>query len=197
MNIEVRENVFTAYDFLSNDTCDYIRNVIETTKMKKTDYEPGNNVKCFTMDLSELKDIDTKIKIDNMIYDKMYEFKTYLQKELNIKIDGDSGYCLRKVYGATKKHIDGILSSPKTQIKIINESRFVSISSIRCMSCIIILNDDFEGCVFRFPKQNIEVYPKKGMLIAFPPYWTHPHSVSEPSPGTHRYTINTWLYQDI
>jgi hypothetical protein len=197
LDVDVKHNIFTINNFFSTESCDYVRYTIDDLNMIKTDYEPGNNVKCFTLDLYNLHDIDTKIKIDNMIYDRMCEFKIYLEKELNIKINSDSGYCLRKIYGATKTHIDGILSFPEKQIEIINDSRFVNVTSLRVMSCIIILNDDFEGCIFEFPKQNIKITPHKGMLIAFPPYWTHPHCVSAPTTGTHRYTINTWLYQDF
>ena len=63
------------------------------------------------------------------------------------------------------------------------------------MSIIIALNDDYEGGEFYFPTQDFKIKLKKGQIIAFPPYWTHPHMVDSPTDGTYRYTINTWLYE--
>ena len=42
------------------------------------------------------------------------------------------------------------------------------------MSVIIALNDDYEGGEFYFPKQDYKVKLKKGDIICFPPYHTHP-----------------------
>jgi NADPH2:quinone reductase len=36
---------------------------------------------------------------------------------------------------------------------------------------------------------------KKGEAVLFPPYWTHPHSVSRVGEGQARYTINTWILE--
>ena len=63
---------------------------------------------------------------------------------------------------------------------------------IRTISCIIALNSNYSGGYFEFPVQKISLKLKRGDLIIFPPYWTHPHKVSEPLNETSRYTINTW-----
>ena len=63
------------------------------------------------------------------------------------------------------------------------------------MSIIIALNDDYEGGEFYFPKQDFRVKLKKGDILCFPPYYTHPHMVEAPLNRTYRYTINTWLYE--
>ena len=98
-------------------------------------------------------------------------------------------YCLRKIYGATREHKDGILSqNDKT-----NKSVFKN--QIRNMSVIIALNDDYDGGEFYFPIQDYKIKLKKGDIILFPPYWTHPHKVNPPLNRTYRYTINTWLFQ--
>ena len=63
------------------------------------------------------------------------------------------------------------------------------------MSVIIALNDDYDGGEFYFPIQDYKIKLKKGDIILFPPYWTHPHKVYSPLNRTYRYTINSWLYQ--
>ena len=51
--------------------------------------------------------------------------------------------------------------------------------------------------VFEFSRQKISLSLKKGQLIAFPPYWTHPHKVTEPLNSSYRYNINTWIYDKL
>ena len=87
----------------------------------------------------------------------------------------------RKLTGRTKLHTDNIfIDTDKNNLHT------------RAMSVIIALND-YEGGEFYFPIQKKTIKLKKGQAITFPPYWTHPHEVSEPQNGTVRYTINTWL----
>lgn len=59
------------------------------------------------------------------------------------------------------------------------------------MSALIYLNDDYEGGEIVFPKQNLTIKPKSGMLIAFPGNPMYPHSVN-PCYGNLRYTISLW-----
>jgi hypothetical protein len=59
------------------------------------------------------------------------------------------------------------------------------------MSVLIYLNDNYEGGEIVFPKQNIKIKPKSGMLIAFPGNEMYPHLV-EPCYGDLRYTISLW-----
>ena len=65
----------------------------------------------------------------------------------------------------------------------------------RKLSIIVGLNSNFEGGEFYFPLQDFKTHVKKGQAICFPPYFTHPHRVQEPTEGTYRYTINTWLVE--
>jgi hypothetical protein len=84
----------------------------------------------------------------------------------------------RKIYGATRLHVDGVSWNER--------------DGGRLYSVIIALNSDYEGGEFVFPIQNIRVKLKAGEAIIFPPYWTHPHCTNDLN-GTFRYTINTWL----
>ena len=45
--------------------------------------------------------------------------------------------------------------------------------------------------------QDIKVKLKKGSVIIFPPFWTHPHETEDLLNNTYRYTINTWSCQKI
>ena len=96
----------------------------------------------------------------------------------------DQGLSLRRIHGATRNHTDGLYCADGSGKKF-----------ERKLSVIVGLNSDFEGGEFDFPFQDFKYTLRKGQAICFPPYYTHPHSVSEPTNGTYRYTINTWLLE--
>jgi len=91
---------------------------------------------------------------------------------------------LRKIFGKTNLHVD-------------NPRYLTDKENIRCLSVIIALNDNFEGGVFNFPYHKFSKKLKKGSVICFPPYWTHPHEVSSVENNKFRYTITTWMMEKI
>lgn len=154
--------------------------LLDSTLKKKKEYWCKNqNVNCDFINLQDNKEYDLKlISSIRKIIEYNYEHYNLLSK-------GDSGYCLRKIYGPTRLHSDGLLvDSPKS----------FSMQKIRNLSVIIALNDDYQDGIFHFPNQNFKIKITKFSAICFPPYWTHPHWVSSPKNG-YRYTINTWLYE--
>jgi hypothetical protein len=147
-------------------------------------YGDSRNVQCEYINLSNegsAKELDSAVfkaigKIINLTY-----------KDKGIASNSDTGYCLRKIHGKTRRHTDGIFGYGNRKEEVIKTD------SIRNMSVIVALNDDYEDGEFYFPFQDKKIRLKKYQAIAFPPYWTHPHEVSAPKEGTYRYTINTWL----
>ena len=125
--------------------------------------------------------------IDNLIFKNINAVLTaFHETHPDFKGNRDSGYTLRKIYGGTKRHIDGVHS------KVGGFTKFV-----RTLSVIIVLNDDYDGGIFNFLTQNLKFKLKKGEAVLFPPYWTHPHSVTSVGEGQARYTINTWILEDF
>ena len=124
-------------------------------------------------------------KVDNLVFNVIKRLISHLKKENQIGVlntmVSDTGYQFRKIFGETRLHCDGIKSSARPE-------------SERFLSVIICLNDDYEGGEICFPVQNRIIKMKKGDILAFPPYWTHPHYSNDLLNITYRYTINTWLY---
>jgi hypothetical protein len=176
-------------ELITNDFCKELINYINTKSNLLTE-EWGNNtnVNCKFIKINNINESEIRTKFDNDIYKIINYIINYLNNEYEIICSGDSGYCLRKIHGPTRLHKDGI------SVELI-ENRYIPIKKIRNMSIIIALNDDYDGGEFYFPVQDFKIKLKKGQIIAFPPYWTHPHMVSGPLNGTYRYTINTWLYE--
>ena len=178
-------NVFT--DVQCDVMVDYILKHSALWEEKDVGSKTYNNVKCKYLTLKDMvsSNIPYSKELDDLIFKSVGKVLIKL-RESNPAFDGtqDTGYTLRKIYGGTKHHIDGVHS--KT-------GWFKNF--VRCLSIIVVLNDDYDGGIFNFPKQNLKLKVKKGEAIMFPPYWTHPHSVTSVGEGQARYTINTWILE--
>jgi hypothetical protein len=135
--------------------------------------------------LNSLSDKKEFKEIDNLIFEKVGKsidcfiienMKYYGNLTENIE---DSGYTLRKIIGPTKAHQDGI------EIKKYKDNSI----TYRVATLIISLAGTGDTLIFKELGINIPI--EEGMVVFFPPYWTHIHS-SEWS-GTDTYRIQTWL----
>lgn len=179
--MDTKTQIFLFDDVISNDLCDSIRIIIDKMDGPKTEYGPGENVLCKQV---QIKDEQLHNLIDKELYKVISDIIHKIRETCSdVTISSDSGYGFRKIHGATRMHVDGVLSGVKGS----NERR--------SMSVIIALNGDYEGGELVFPNQDIVVKLKKGQAIAFPPYWTHPHYTNELLNGTFRYTVNTWFHE--
>ena len=194
---DMSNNIFVIDDIniLNHEDCDLYRelidNFISNNSFSNKVWESGNNVNCNTFVLQDnnlhqyanktlVKEIHNKTtRIFNSI-------RNYLRLNYQLSIKGDSGFQFRKIFGPTRIHKDGVYDS----------ANIVSYDKTRIASVILCLNDDYEGGEFYFPIQDITIKLKKGQIIVFPPYWTHPHLTMELKNRTYRYTINSWLYED-
>jgi len=133
------------------------------------------------------------------------EFNQIMQKvgeimqSVNNSIDCNynSGYILRKIYGNTRLHSDGINEIQEANITFVKENHKGNYKMIRNTTVIISLNDDYEGGNFNFPYYDISIRLKKGSILLFPPFWTHTHSTDDLLNDTFRYTITTWTCNKI
>jgi predicted 2-oxoglutarate/Fe(II)-dependent dioxygenase YbiX len=50
----------------------------------------------------------------------------------------------------------------------------------RMVAVLMYLRDIDEGGYTEFPFQSLRVKPRAGMMVLFPPYWTHPHQGVSP-----------------
>ena len=65
----------------------------------------------------------------------------------------------------------------------------------RAFAAIVYLNDDYDGGVIHFPRQNVEIKPRRGLLVAFSGGLSHMHGVTEVTRGV-RYTMPSWYTFD-
>jgi hypothetical protein len=108
-----------------------------------------------------------------------------------------SGFILRKIFGPTRLHIDGLTLDKafnKQHLRVAPEDRFVNMDSpfVRNCTAVFTLSDHHEGGDFCFPNCRLSLKLTKGSLLLFPPYWTHPHYTTELLNNTYRYTMTCW-----
>lgn len=122
-----------------------------------------------------------------------------LMKKQNpsLDLDHNSDFTLRKIYGETRRHTDGIKEVYHSNIMSINENYLNEYRMVRNATLVFALNDDYQGGIFKFDYHNVSFKMNKGSVLIFPPYWTHPHEVSDLLNDTFRYTLSTWCCQKI
>jgi len=186
----------------------YVKNMDELLKLSEEKYyEFSTNSKEYekfmnleivsTNKLNGLKkkDIEEYVEKINNVMQNIEVIMKEINK--NIVFQTNSGYCLRKIYGKTRNHIDNISEIYNSSINFINNNKMGDYRMIRNASIILSLNDNYEGGEFKFTYHDIKLKLKKGSVIIFPPFWTHPHETEELINDTFRYTINTWSCQKI
>lgn len=222
-----KSNIYIIENIIDDVFCDTIIHLIETLPLIKVAHKYRQNVECYIAYTTELlKENDeifyifpsntshTKSMYSNYlngitndelqeqinkISEKMKIVSTIIKQINNgISLNHNSGYNLRKIYGRTKIHSDGLINIHDSDITFINkEEETEEYKMVRNASIIFALNDNYEGGIFHFPVQDISFKLKRGSVVIFPPYWTHPHEVSSVENGTFRYTINTWSCENI
>ena len=181
--MEIPKNQIFVFDnVISDEICEELVKIIDEEADLEEKWGQGSNVQCKCIMVTRIKEAQ---KYDKIIYDIIHErIKDFSSCDLTIT--GDCGYNLRRITGPTRQHKDGVLGN--------QNMKNVDTNQIRNMSVIIALNSDYNGGEFCFPEQNYMIKLKRGQMIAFPPYWTHPHFTNGLRDDTYRYTINTWLY---
>lgn len=61
----------------------------------------------------------------------------------------------------------------------------------RRLSCVMYLNEDYEGGELHFPEQNLILKPREGDVILFPSFFSYPHKSLPIRSGT-KLAITTW-----
>lgn len=180
-------NIFVIDDAFDSELCDKLIQYIDSTKLEKLSFSDKNNVQCYSV--VHIEENETH----GFVIEKIKElFKSVSQKNDSIKIKGQTLFELRKVYGETRIHQDGVFNGD-----IIQTENNGKVKTVRSLTIVVTLNDDFDGGVYTFPNQNITIKPKKGTAILFPPYYTHPHSVSAIETGKFRYICSSWALDDF
>jgi hypothetical protein len=191
-NIHLKElgtsNIYVIDNAFDDELCDKLINYINSTKLKKLSFSnDNNNVECYSVVTIEENETHA------FVIEKIKElFKSVSEKNNGIKIKGQTLFELRKVYGETRIHQDGVFNGD-----IIETENNGKVKAVRSLTIVVSLNNDFEGGVYTFPNQNITIKPKKGTAILFPPYYTHPHGVSAIETGKFRYICSSWALDDF
>ena len=118
--------------------------------------------------------------MDNMLYQKFGDIMKQHTEGSYLTLDEDSGYTFLKYNkgGGYIRHVDAT-----TDVH-------------RHISCVLLLNDDFEGGELTFfGSDGIDEYTpefNKGDMLLFPSNYMYPHRINRITSGT-RYVVATWF----
>jgi hypothetical protein len=183
-------NVFTIADVFNDAQCrEIIDYVTKNSALCKDERDLGYaiNADYKVLDMKELvsRGVLGASHIDELIFKCTNAIlNAFRQFRFEFKGEQDDGYILHRIIGG------GGGTNLQTYKTIYKNS---STKFVPSLSIIIALNDDYDGGMFNFPNQNINLKLKKGEVILFPPYWTHPYSISSIGEKQIRHTINTFI----
>uniref|UniRef100_A0A6C0B803 Prolyl 4-hydroxylase alpha subunit Fe(2+) 2OG dioxygenase domain-containing protein n=1 Tax=viral metagenome TaxID=1070528 RepID=A0A6C0B803_9ZZZZ len=178
-------NIYVVENAIEKELCYQMISEIKEANCKRLCFSDINNVECFKVNENEVPQItEYFIKLLLELLDEM----SFLKK---VPLSGMSNIEIRKVYGETRLHPDGTCTD-----SVIHPTRNHYIKKVRSLTIVGVLNDDYDGGEYYFPAQNVKLKLKAGSFVIFPPYWTHPHSVSKittkPNCNEYRYIVSTW-----
>lgn len=181
-----KTNIYVIEDVFNTDFCNNLISLINESKQNKLSFSDYNNVECFSVQNFNNTEI-TKEIIKRFI--SIFRIFGDLVKGLNI--NSFSMFELRKVYGITRNHADGIFGET-----IRHPIDNALLKTIRVATMVVALNDDYDEGIYNFPNQDVKIKLKQGSAVLFPPYWTHPHNVSKIENSEYRYILSTWALCD-
>jgi hypothetical protein len=181
-----KTNIYVIKDIFDKNFCNNLIRLMNESKQEKLSFSDHNNVECFSIQHFNHTEITNEIikKFTHII-------KIFGSLVKGFNSNSFSMFELRKVYGITRNHTDGIFG--ETVRHPIDNAL---LKTIRVATIVVALNDDFDEGVYNFPTQDVKIKLKQGSAVIFPPYWTHPHSVSKIEKNEYRYILSTWALCD-
>ena len=189
---EFDSNIYLLKNVIDEVFCDDLIKIIDNVELEYGDWRPHNNLKAYSRRWEDenLNSVSDEIKMKYVKYREIF-YKIYMKMILFIygevsncptvknSIPKHCGWALKKIVGQTRMHIDGTTPTK---------------GEVRCLTCIIGLNSNYENGMWTFPEKGVDLYVKKGDVLLFPPFWTHRHTVEEPLKNP-RYTLSTWFLE--
>ena len=171
---EPNNHICLLDNVISNTLCHEIITFINTSANIEENGDSGSNVRgkcCFPLKMGSENGADI---INEKIYEVVAKITHKLMDTFPISVSAFSSFQLRKIYGATKIHIDGIFRR-----ELMDERGFLSPNDMRELTVIIGLNDDYEGGEVDFVMGDklVKYKPEAGDLLVFPS--GHPDYLTE------------------
>lgn len=177
--VKVTEYISYLDNFLSEETCDKIIDYFEGIEDQKWGFVAFYNSRAKHYPQKEDPDGLNKVGLPVDIFDEIGIYaKRFTEnmagKELVLQ---SSPHC--------QKWFEGGYASPHSDNSDF-DGNYNGFQRNKC-SCLIYLNDDYEGGQLHFPQSGIELKPKKGTIVAFHGGHYNIHGVKEVISGV-RYT---------
>lgn len=184
MAIELNDLICVYDDVLSEDICNFLISFFEDNKDK---HEKLDNQSCpsFTqINFTEIHKINKETEnVHNKVLSKVLEYKKLYYKFIDSRCFPEENsfeqFRIKRYQNNGKELFD-------THVDVKDYS-----SSRRYLSFLFYLNDVEEGGETIFT--GMEIKPKVGRLLVFPPLWMYPHKGCIPI-SNEKYIMSTYLH---
>jgi predicted 2-oxoglutarate/Fe(II)-dependent dioxygenase YbiX len=187
---ELVQDIFVIENLLSPELCDEILRLVSGLKLEQAGIQImqfDNAIR--SNNLLYLGEQDAPLQsINQLLMEKVSLIQDFLKQHYGIHFSHAEPCSILQYQPGQfyKRHVDNLLFS----------SRFEEAAKgvpTRDVSVVGYLNDRFEGGETYFDRQKLKITPKRGTVIVFPAYWTHPHASLPVVSGT-KYSFTTWLF---
>ena len=175
-----RDSIYIVEDFnFEHDKCDnYVKFIEEYNETGELSLNKSPKI------TDDARD-EWQKRINYEVPDKIKPLADLIRLNLRLTIYGDPGYIFQKIEGDSNITIDCIRDA---------NADVVPKDKIKCLTIIVALNEFDSNTDLYFPKQGVSIKLKKGEIVVFPPYWTHPYKIRTTDPNSVVYTMKTWMF---
>lgn len=181
------EDIISYEDFLTAEECAAIIKVIELQEAKKTfEWTPISFYESYSSNLP--KDNDPELEECGLSPTFFSDLEKRISNAVSVVNDKDPNQ-MSKIGYHTQKWEPGAYARPHSDNSD-NEGNPSPFERSR-YAAFVYLNEDFEGGILGFPKQELMIQPKTGMLAAFAGGHKNLHEVTLITKGV-RYTLGSF-----
>jgi prolyl 4-hydroxylase len=171
-------------DTLSEEDCSFLINFFEINQLKHERYDNDGAPNFTQLNITDLRSENEKLnEIHERLVKKIFENSEKYYEYVDKRVFPST--CFLEKFRIKRYNTDGI-DRFDTHVDIVDRR-----SSKRYLSITFYLNDIEEGGKTIF--KDIDIQPKRGRMMLFPPMWMYPHKGEPPISNT-KYILTTYFH---
>lgn len=181
---ELKDLIRIYENSLESDVCDFLVNLFEQVTEKHERHDNSGKPNFLQFNFTENREISSEVNnVHNYIIKKVFEYRDKYYEYVDKRVFPED-HALEQF--RIKKYEPNGIDRFDTHVDVVEYG-----TARRYLSFLWYLNDVEEGGKTVF--KEIEIKPKKGTLMMFPPLWMYPHR-GEPPISNSKYIMSTYLH---
>jgi prolyl 4-hydroxylase len=181
---EIQDFIHIYENALEDNICDFLISLFDQTEHLHERYDQEGKPNFTQLNLTENRDLTPEVNIvHNHIIKKIFDYRDRYYQFIDKRVFPEE-HALEQF--RIKRYNAGGEDRFDTHVDVLDHS-----SSRRFLSFIWYLNDVESGGQTIF--KDVQIQPKQGTLIMFPPLWMFPHRGEPPISGP-KYIMSAYLH---